>query len=250
MSDGATTGEAGPIFREISTAAPERRYRYSSLKRLTYAAVGLLGVKLLAAALQLPALGQRWSLIAQAASLSRAERSSMLGALRQSDAIVGVLASLFMVGVVASYVISAFWIYRAACNVRALGARGLQSSPGWAVGWYFVPVMCLFKPFTAMEEIWQASMAPAKWRLQRPPNLLRWWWASWLIVGFVGYIVLIIARSATNDIPGLIMSTQAQMIDYAIDCAATAIFLVVLLKIYRAQARTHASESQISEIFA
>ena len=31
------------------------------------------------------------------------------------------------------------WIHGSAVNARRLGAGGLDVSPGWAVGWYFIP---------------------------------------------------------------------------------------------------------------
>jgi hypothetical protein len=72
------------------------------------------------------------------------------------------------------------WIYRANRNARALGAQGMQFTPGWSVGWYFVPIMSLWKPFQAMREIWQASAEPGNWRAVQTPPLLGWWWALYL----------------------------------------------------------------------
>ena len=72
------------------------------------------------------------------------------------------------------------WVHRANRNARALGAEGRQFTPGWAVGWYFVPVMFLWKPFQAMREIWQASAQPGNWRNVQTPPLLGWWWALYL----------------------------------------------------------------------
>src|SRR5579863_1150161 len=69
-----------------------------------------------------------------------------------------------------------FWIYRAAVNARRLGAANLRHSPGWAVGWFFVPIANLGMPYRAMGEIWRASADPARWQEQRVPSLLRWWW--------------------------------------------------------------------------
>ncbi len=72
------------------------------------------------------------------------------------------------------------WIHRANRNARALGAEGMQFTPGWSVGWYFVPIMSLWKPFQAMREIWQASAEPGNWRAVQAPPLLGWWWALYL----------------------------------------------------------------------
>ncbi len=72
------------------------------------------------------------------------------------------------------------WIHRANRNARALGAEGMKFTPGWAVGWYFVPIMSLWKPYQAMREIWQASAEPGNWRAVQAPPLLGWWWALYL----------------------------------------------------------------------
>jgi hypothetical protein len=80
------------------------------------------------------------------------------------------------------------WIYRANSNARALGAAGMRFTPGWSVGWYFVPVMFLWKPFQAMREIWQASAQPGNWQNVQAPPLLGWWWGLYLASQILGNI--------------------------------------------------------------
>jgi len=81
------------------------------------------------------------------------------------------------------------WIYRARECVDALSAIGMRFSPGWSIGWYFVPFANLWKPFQAMNEIWKASSAPQAWKDQPTPGLLRWWWGLWLLASFLGQAV-------------------------------------------------------------
>lgn len=68
-------------------------------------------------------------------------------------------------------------IYRANLNARALGAQGMRFSPGWTVGWFFVPVMNLFRPFQAVREVWKASdpNAPERWDQKETSHLLKIW---------------------------------------------------------------------------
>lgn len=48
----------------------------------------------------------------------------------------------------ASFVFIGMWIYRAAWNGRVFaGARQLDFTPGWSVGWYFLPIANLWKPY-------------------------------------------------------------------------------------------------------
>ena len=49
------------------------------------------------------------------------------------------------------------WIRRANVNADALVASGMEFTPGWAVGWFFVPFANLYKPYQAMAEIYRAS---------------------------------------------------------------------------------------------
>lgn len=80
----------------------------------------------------------------------------------------------------ASMILVLVWIHRANHNARALGATGLEMTPGWAVGWYFVPIAWFWKPYQAMKEIWQASASPKHWSRQGVSPLLGWWWGLWL----------------------------------------------------------------------
>jgi len=52
----------------------------------------------------------------------------------------GFLALLELVGLITCFVVVGRWIYRASVNAHAI-SNLLTISPGWAVGWYFVPVM-------------------------------------------------------------------------------------------------------------
>lgn len=81
---------------------------------------------------------------------------------------------LFFAAYVASGLLYLAWVYRAARNVRALGALNLPTSPGWAVGWYFVPIANIWKPFEALKDIWSASISAPAWRKHEPPSIVGW----------------------------------------------------------------------------
>ncbi len=79
------------------------------------------------------------------------------------------------------------WLYRMDKNLRAFGAEELQFRPGWVVGYFFVPIMNLYRPYQALSEIWQASdpdpaaHTKAERRPIHPPSLLGVWWGCWLL---------------------------------------------------------------------
>lgn len=79
------------------------------------------------------------------------------------------------------------WVYRIVANLAALGASGISASPGWAVGWYFVPIFGFFRPYQIMREVWRASTPelnleddPSGWRREPSGAIVRWWWGSLL----------------------------------------------------------------------
>jgi hypothetical protein len=84
------------------------------------------------------------------------------------------------------------WFHRAHKNLPGLGERGLLFTPGWAVGFFFVPFLNLVRPFQAMREIWYGSdpgRLDPETGLERSgdghplgtPLLVGWWWALFFI---------------------------------------------------------------------
>lgn len=118
--------------------------------------------------------------------------------LRASDLPVGLASIAYLLAYVVGGFLALKWIYRVNRNAHAF-ARGLTISPPWAVGWFFVPVATLWKPYEAISEAWQASERPKGWRTAPKPGFLGWWWAAWLISNFLGSVSNIVAR-ATPDI--------------------------------------------------
>ena len=89
------------------------------------------------------------------------------------------------------------WIYRANYNARALGAARMEFTPGWAVGWYFIPIANFWKPYQAMKEICRASLRPSRWWEEKAPALLPLWWGLWLLTsGAQGISLTVSAEEA------------------------------------------------------
>jgi hypothetical protein len=92
------------------------------------------------------------------------------------------------------------WIYRAYKNIQGFGAEGLRFSPGWAVGYYFIPILSLIRPVQVMSEIWRASDDPKNWPRRSGSWLIVSWWALFLIYTGVTQVSLEIAlQASTND---------------------------------------------------
>jgi hypothetical protein len=79
------------------------------------------------------------------------------------------------------------WLYTAAGNLARLGVRSPRFSPGWAVGWFFVPVWNLVRPYQVLRDVWANSGPPRRQagdpgpRGARGPRVIKVWWACCLV---------------------------------------------------------------------
>lgn len=84
---------------------------------------------------------------------------------------------IIAISYMALFIVSGFlilkWIYQANQNVRFLGAKNMEFTPGWSIGFYFIPILALWKPYQAMKEIWKASHNPQNWQLEKANLVFR-----------------------------------------------------------------------------
>lgn len=143
---------------------------------------------------------------------------------------------------VACWVIIAMWIYRIASNTRFLaGANQMEYTPGWAVGWYFVPIVNFWKPYQAMKEIWTLNVARDGGPGALVAMLLPLWWTLWIVWNLVSNFAGRMSWRATsfeqhdNALLGS-MTTDAIHVPLCI------VLLLVVNRLYAAQIRLHASK--------
>jgi hypothetical protein len=148
------------------------------------------------------------------------------------------LFRLQLVLTLACYIWAGCWVHRVACNVRALGARGLDDSPGWAVGWYAVPVMNLARPMRAMTQIWLGSLAPTRWQKLGTPRLLGAWWSFW-IAGNLSYWFVTQYLKPEHTFQGLHTQQLLLLLGQALNLAAAVLFLLVVWRLTRMQVEEH-----------
>lgn len=142
---------------------------------------------------------------------------------------------------ITTIVLFCMWIHRANSNARQLGAKGMAFTPGWAVGWYFVPFANLWKPYQAMKEIWRASKNPDAWKNEQRGAILPWWWFFFIVTHIFGYASLRTSRKAieAEEIDELLTATGVALASDLVTIPATIIAIVLVRQIYEMQ-MTHA----------
>ena len=126
------------------------------------------------------------------------------------------------------------WIHRANFNARQLGAQGMQFSPGWSIGYYFIPILWFWKPYQAMREIWQASKEPASWATVQRGSILPWWWFFFLGDCILGQVASRLS-SKVKEINGLIIYTGILIASDLVSVLAAIFALVLVKQVYEMQ---------------
>jgi len=158
-----------------------------------------------------------------------------------SDKRQQIISIFFLVTFVISGILILKWIYRANYNARQLGAQNMEFTPGWSIGWYFIPIFTLWKPYQAMKEIWKASHEPNDWGSAKTSSILGWWWFFWIVTNAIGNVSFRLAKSADelNELISLNLINQASEI---LSIPLAIVTLLLITRIYSAQLK-HAQEN-------
>lgn len=127
------------------------------------------------------------------------------------------------------------WVYRAHLNVRGFGAADMPYSPGWAVGWFFVPFLNLWRPVQMMGQLWRASRNPADWQAQPGTPLLAVWWGLWLAAGLMGRVAFQLSLKA-QSVAEFRELEQVSIAAAAVDAALCLAAAALVAGVYRMQA--------------
>ena len=148
--------------------------------------------------------------------------------------LIGVLVGLLSLGAIVFFFI---WIHAAATNVRSLGNDLLTISPGWCIGWWFIPFASLVMPFKAMSEISRASdpearkISTTEWARRSSDAVVKLWWAAYLLSGVVGGInaIVIMSNAGHGHAPAVQELTPVGVIGQLLNLLA-AIFVILAIR--------------------
>jgi hypothetical protein len=123
-----------------------------------------------------------------------------------------------LVGVItlAAVVVACIWQHRAASAGRALGIPS-RSSPAWGVGSWFVPVVNLWIPYSAVRD----CLPPGHPHRRRVLH----WWIAWLLAGFLSTVTAASALFSTGT--ALVLSIPAALACLAVVGWAPGIVLAI-----------------------
>lgn len=146
----------------------------------------------------------------------------------------GIIGMVYPVVFIISGIMILKWIYRANYNARQLGAKDMKFTPGWSVGWYFIPIFTLWKPYQAMKEIWKASSNPDNWSKVKASSILPWWWFFWLVNNFLGQAGMRMSLRA-DEIPELKAANLVYQASDVVSIVLALVTMALINGIYQAQ---------------
>lgn len=99
------------------------------------------------------------------------------------------------------------WLYNSVRNVREIRGGAMTVTPGWAVGYWFIPFVNLVRPYQTMVQLWERSREGISTTLPSPSIGL--WWASYLVSGIAGGVASRLGD--TTDLEVLLFTTRLEV---------------------------------------
>jgi hypothetical protein len=150
------------------------------------------------------------------------------------------------------------WIHRANANSHALKTEGVRFSPGWSIGWFFVPLASFYMPYLVLRELWQANSSGTGLESRRDPVapvLASWWGVSVLrCVNQYSFVPVVAGSRRLSDaadfgqywLGGLQSFYFGLLFGLVVQLAADALTIVVINCITHSQERRHSVGARTS----
>lgn len=157
-----------------------------------------------------------------------------------SDIVVMVIGLLQVLMAVTLGITFLSWIYRINKNLHALSWDEMQFTPGWSIGWYFIPIANLFKPYQAMKEIWEVAHRGES----SGQPLLGWWWGLWIVSSILANVAIRLTLSDGTEVQDQLNATLAYIVSDGLDIALNGVSLMMVTRIARAYQNNLAEDEQ------
>lgn len=119
---------------------------------------------------------------------------------KASDTRQGTLGLLMVPVWLTTGILFLVWIYRVSHNAHCITTVPMEYTPGWSVGWYFIPIFHTWKPYKVMREIWRVSEGSIGNQVASRDGFVMIWWV-------VSLVSLVLDRIAIK------LSMKAQTLD-------------------------------------
>jgi Domain of unknown function (DUF4328) len=132
--------------------------------------------------------------LASGATLTKDEVAVVLGALRVTSRLEGLVSTASMISLLV-------WVYKSYASLNHLGTRRTRYAPTWAVVVWLLPFLNFIEPYRVVRELWlrSAGLNATEPDLGEKTPLISVWWALFLISNLVALVVAALRSLGIRD---------------------------------------------------
>lgn len=163
--------------------------------------------------------------------------------------------TVYTLAALAAAILLFTWLHKAYANLHQSGTSDLRFTPGWAIGWFFIPLANLFKPYQAVSDLWKASRwGPssswvASWRDLPGSPVVPLWWGLWLVAILMGYVAMVMTPAGA-EIDEWIAYDYVYMASNAISAVSFLLTAYLIRSVTRFQTDRTMAETSDLAVFA
>lgn len=146
------------------------------------------------------------------------------------------IALVYFAWVVVTGVLFLVWVNQASRNCHGFNALNMRFTPAEATCCYLLPIICLYRPYWVMRELWEVSCNPRGWERTRNSTIVGVWWAVHLIALFFALLSFWLYWH-TDGIASAKKATFVSMLSNSAVIVLVVLLTVVTTKIIRMQMR-------------
>jgi hypothetical protein len=163
-----------------------------------------------------------------------------------ADRLCQLAAVLYFIARLLAAICFLVWFYSAYKHLSELAVQGLQHSPAWAVGSFFVPFLNLVRPYQVAQEIWKASdpnqgSGPAAWQQGSSSVAIVLWWLLWLATNILGQVSMRMMLDAHVSLEGFTSASFLEMVACALEVLDGLLLIRIILSIDQRQQQRYAA---------
>jgi hypothetical protein len=169
--------------------------------------------------------------VVEGGTLSNAELDQAAASVDSTGAAVGIF---FLVTLIGCFIASGMWIYRVAANAQVVMPDDNRITPGWSVGWFFVPFANLVMPYRALRQHWNGLHGNADLSAGLPGWAFAWW-MLWLLGNSISTVSTRMNLEA-DTIDAFRTSTTLDIVSSGVSILAALLFRHFILVLTRVSA--------------
>jgi hypothetical protein len=147
------------------------------------------------------------------------------------------LGGIWGVSMFATIFFFCLWLYRVDNNALSFHPKETKNTPGWSIGWYFVPFVNLYAGHESMQEIWKVSKNPSYWKEELSSTLIKWWWFFWISSNILFTIASKMEK--TKDIDSIMNVSLINISGYIGQAICAYLLILIIKEIYKLQVHTY-----------